>query len=68
MGGGTLGVGLVEVVILGDVFEMKSLVPSAFLLTMPPTFSLILVEITIWLRDLLRDILVTESLDCEGLW
>jgi hypothetical protein len=61
-------VGLVEIVILGDVFEMKSLVPSAFLLTIVSTFSLIFVEITIWFRDLLREIFVTESSDCDGLW
>lgn len=47
---------------------MKSLVPSAFLLTIVSTFSLIFVEITIWFRDLLREIFVTESSDCDGLW
>lgn len=63
----TLEVGLVLVVVLGDLFEVESLVPSTLLHRNNSTFSLILLAMVIWLRDLLRDILVTESSDCDGL-
>jgi hypothetical protein len=42
---------------------MKTLIPSAFLDEEWITFYLILLAMAIWLRDLLRDILVTESSD-----
>lgn len=57
----------VLVIILGYMFQMKTFVPSAFLDEGRVTFSLILLAIAIWLRDLLRDILVTESSDWVGL-
>lgn len=58
---------LVLVIILWDMFEMEAFVPSAFLYEVCVTFSLILLAMAIWLRDLLRDILVTESSDWVGL-
>lgn len=59
--------GLVLVVVLGDVFKVESLIPAALLRGEASTFSLILLAIATWFRDLLREILVTESSDCEGL-
>lgn len=56
-----MGVGFVEVIVLGDLFEMKPLIPAAFLVVRFSTFYLILLTIAIWLRDLLLDIFVTES-------
>ncbi len=67
MGEGTLEVGLVLVVVLGDLLEVEALVPTALLNAAGTTFSLILLAIVIWLRDLLREIFVTESSDCDGL-
>lgn len=58
---------LVLVVVLGDLLEVEALVPSALLRDRITTFSLILLAMVIWLRDLLREILVTESYDCDGL-
>ena len=55
------------VIILWDLFEMEAFVPSAFLYEVWVTFSLILLAMAIWLRDLLRVILVTESSDWVGL-
>lgn len=57
----TLRMRLVLIVVLGDVFEMEAIIPSAFLYEVVSTFSLILLTIAIWFLDLLRDILVTES-------
>lgn len=57
----TLGMRLVLIVVLRDVFEMEAIIPSAFLAEEKITFSLILLTIAIWFLDLLRDILVTES-------
>jgi hypothetical protein len=54
-------------VVLGDLLEVESFVPPALLRGTTPTFSLILLAIVIWLRDLLREIFVTESSDCDGL-
>ena len=58
---------LVLVVVLGDLLEVEPLIPSALLYLDKNTFSLILLAMFIWLRDLLREILVTESYDCDGL-
>jgi hypothetical protein len=58
---------LVLVVVLGDLLEVEPLIPSALLCLSKNTFSLILLAMVIWLRDLLREILVTESYDCDGL-
>lgn len=58
---------LVLVVVLGDLLEVEALVPSALLRDRITTFSFILLAMVIWLRDLLREILVTESYDCDGL-
>lgn len=55
--------GLVVVVVLGDLFEVEAVVPSIFLHLMTGTFSLNLWMIPIWFRDLLRLILVMESSD-----
>ena len=67
MGSVTLEVRLVLVVVLGDLFEVEAFVPSDFLRDRITTFSLILLAMVTWLRDLLREILVTESSDCDGL-
>ncbi len=58
---------LVLVIILGDVLKVEAFVPTALLRSKSVTFSLILLAIAIWLRDLLRDIFVTESSVCVGL-
>ena len=55
--------GLVVVVVLGDLFEVEAVVPSIFLHLMTGTFSLNLWMIPIWFLDLLRLILVMESSD-----
>ena len=55
---------LVLVVVLGYLFKMKTFIPSTLLYYQWLfTFYLILFTMAIWLRDLLRDILVTESSD-----
>lgn len=64
----TLWMRLVLIIIFRYVFKMKAFVPAAFLYEVWVTFSLILLTMAIWLRDLLRDILVTESSDWVGLW
>jgi hypothetical protein len=57
----------VLVVIFRDLFKVEAFVPTGLLYGWEDTFSLILLAMVIWLRDLLREILVTESSDCDGL-
>lgn len=59
----TLRMWFVVVVVLWYLFKVEALIPSSFLNIFRLTLSLILVEMTIWFRDLLLDILVTESSD-----
>ena len=63
MGRITLRVRFVVVVVLWDLFKVEAIIPAALLCEMAVTFYLILLAMAIWLRDLLRDILVMESSD-----
>lgn len=67
MGRVTLRVRLVVIVVLWDLFEVEAIVPAALLHERRDTFYLILLAMVIWLRDLLREILVIESSDWLGL-
>ena len=56
--------GLVLIVVLGDMVEVESIVPSTFLNRKITTFYFSLETIDIWLRDLDLEILVIESSGC----